>query len=302
MADLWRLTGSPEGRTRAGRFQTVLTRVQFFEDSHDLTTIRWYGVPETRPVVPYPSFVANEAWYNINGPRSGMLYGQFQNQGVQADPPPRYVVQDTTPGFNPVHICGNAAQWSGDLSIDRPADLGSADCCKVGVYLASGGLSVGGIDADSLRIGLTEVQDEVPGIEQAGVEGGEGGVSGNDGATWSTFAPPVCTGEDPGDNLHITFAGGGAPFDGTYAMHRAAPGFNWTQVGLVQWNSINVGFSFNCGLVSAGVWGMALGDFITPPDPYSPGGGTNSPLNITFTGIDFSRWGGPTGGTAVVTL
>jgi len=124
-----RLTGDYEGKTKKGKRSTVKAKVRFFLNDPRTTTIRFYGVKPTRPVLELPSFVANEAWTNDAGPFSGMLYGQFGLQGVQADPPVRYITENPTDNYNPLHFCGTAAQWAGQLSTDNPADVGPPDCC-----------------------------------------------------------------------------------------------------------------------------------------------------------------------------
>ena len=68
----------------------AVVHARFFADSPRYP-IRWYAVPPDRPIIPYPSFIANEAMTMDVPPRSDQLWGQTgANVGVVWDPPVKY--------------------------------------------------------------------------------------------------------------------------------------------------------------------------------------------------------------------
>jgi hypothetical protein len=108
------------------------TEVQFFQDINDTTTIRWYLVPPGTPILPYASFVADEQWYDENGPRSGMDVGMPPGiQGERQGPRPFRRGGAMNPLGPPGVFCGTAEQWAGNLNFSNPADLGNLECCMV---------------------------------------------------------------------------------------------------------------------------------------------------------------------------
>jgi len=133
---MMRFTGRPLGAAaHGGPRTTALQECQFFVDSTDTTTIRWYAVPPDRPIIPYPSFVANEVWYNEVPLVQGMEYGELPGmQGVRSGGP-HYRKENPADVFNPVHFCGSREQWSpGGLLIGRPSDHDSGLCCFGGFF------------------------------------------------------------------------------------------------------------------------------------------------------------------------
>lgn len=104
---------------------------RLFSDRPDTVQIRWYAVSPSRPVLPYPSFVANEDMQDDNSPFSGMETGFPAPQQGQALTHVRYGTDNIRDAFNPRRFCGTAAQWAGDLQFSRPGDTSvGADPCE----------------------------------------------------------------------------------------------------------------------------------------------------------------------------
>lgn len=120
------------------RMRGYETDVRFFADSDQVTRIHWYRVPKDRPCLPVASFVQNSDWTNFNGPRATIFKGEAPyTQGEQWVDRPA-VNRPPLPGEKfSGHFCGTPQQWSGDLLLSRPEDLGTYGCCdpnRLGAY------------------------------------------------------------------------------------------------------------------------------------------------------------------------
>lgn len=112
--------------------------VRFYEDSDVTSRVHWYLVPRDRAWLNLPSFVQDEAWWNPNGMRSSMLYGNVAAHGEQLVDRPWDHRDPPRPGERFTgHICGTPQQWLGGMSINNPADRGVYGCC-VGANLTVG--------------------------------------------------------------------------------------------------------------------------------------------------------------------
>ena len=124
------------------------SKVRFFADSDQTTTIEWVFVPTDRATNPRPSFVGVPDWENEAGPRSGLLMGRTpQEQGVQLGPETFAKLAIGYPWeAHHGHVCGTADQWAGALLLSRGGDVGRLGCCGVPplIPVLEGGLALDG--------------------------------------------------------------------------------------------------------------------------------------------------------------
>ena len=109
--------------------------MRFFRDSPALTRIRWYFVPNDRPIVPYPTLFSSYAW--DDGPTAWdmtAVRGTI-HQGEQMDNV-RPFQQGEAPLTDPdgSHVCGTREQWAGamdisDQLINGETPMGWPRCC-----------------------------------------------------------------------------------------------------------------------------------------------------------------------------